>query len=133
MQIHCFVALLIGARLQKPRTTTLDLDTAPGLLLDMFDVCTTVTDDLSAEVKAGDRLELDRNLLLGPFALEFCQLGRRGICGEVVSLLFPARRAQRHQAHVYGTDVHLPDWVVPVSLVPQSSRWLALGLSWRCS
>jgi hypothetical protein len=59
--------------LHKARTATLDLNTASSLLLNMFHVCTSMTDDLRTKVKPWKRLKINRNLLLGPLALFICQ------------------------------------------------------------
>lgn len=69
MKEHVLITLPSCGNLQISRTTAFDLDTAPCLLLDVFHIGTTVTDDLCAKVESGQRLELDGNLLLGPFAL----------------------------------------------------------------
>ena len=51
----------------EARVAALDLDTAAGFLLDMLDVSSAVTDDLSSEVKAGNGLQINRNTLFWPF------------------------------------------------------------------
>lgn len=48
MQVHWFIGLLTSAVLHKTTTAAFDLDTASGLLLDMLDVCTALTYDLSS-------------------------------------------------------------------------------------
>ena len=55
--------------LHETGSTTLDLDTASGFLLDMFDIRTALTYNLSTEVEAGDRLEVDGDLFFRPLAL----------------------------------------------------------------
>jgi hypothetical protein len=69
VQIHGFVAFSSSVVLHETRTTTLDLDTASSFLLNMFDVGTALTNNLSTEVETDDRLEVHGNLLLGPLAL----------------------------------------------------------------
>lgn len=69
MQIHVLVALTVSGSLQVSRTAALDLHTALGFLLDMLDISTAVPNNLSTQVEAGDRLQANGDLLLGPFAL----------------------------------------------------------------
>jgi len=47
MQVHGLIRLLAGAVLHETAATTFDLYSASGLLLDMFDVSTTLANDLS--------------------------------------------------------------------------------------
>lgn len=69
MQIHRFIAFGSSVVLHEARSTTLDLDTASSLLLDVFDIRTTLAYNLSTEVEANDRLEVHGDLLFGPLAL----------------------------------------------------------------
>ena len=69
MQVHAFIALMSSVVLHETGSTTLDLNAASCLLLDVFDVRTTLTDNLSTKVESGDGLEIHRNLLFRPFAL----------------------------------------------------------------
>lgn len=69
MQVHRFIAFMPGVVLHEARSTAFDLDTASSFLLDVFDIRTTLTYDLSTQVKAGNRLEVYSDLLLRPFAL----------------------------------------------------------------
>lgn len=46
MQVHGLIAFLTRALLNEARTTSLDLHSAPGLALDVFDVRTAMSDDL---------------------------------------------------------------------------------------
>ena len=70
MQVHGLVTLSAGRRLNKSRATTFDLHAASGLLLDVFDVCATMADDLCPEVEAWDWLKVDGDLLVRPFSLK---------------------------------------------------------------
>jgi putative ubiquitin-RnfH superfamily antitoxin RatB of RatAB toxin-antitoxin module len=70
VQIHGFITFSTSVVLHETRSTALDLDTASSFLLNVFDVGTTLTDNLSTEVEANDRLEIYGNLLLGPLALK---------------------------------------------------------------
>lgn len=54
----------------KARTTSLDLNAASSLLLDMLDISTAVTNNLSTKVEPRKWLERDGNLFLWPFALK---------------------------------------------------------------
>jgi hypothetical protein len=74
MQVHLFIALTASAVLHKAGTASFNLHTASGLLLNMLDICTTMTNNLSTQVEAWDRLKANRNSLFWPFALEIiCQ------------------------------------------------------------
>lgn len=76
MQKHGFVALLVGRMLLESRTPALDLYAASSLLLDMLDVRSAMSNDLSPEVEAWKRLKTNWNAFLGPFALDGS--GQRG-------------------------------------------------------
>lgn len=69
MQIHGLVTFFAGADFRETRTTTLNLDLAAGLLLDMFHVSTALTDNLCSQVESRNRFKVNWNALLGPFAL----------------------------------------------------------------
>jgi hypothetical protein len=69
MQVHRFIALTTGAMLHKAGTAAFNLDTASSLLLYMFHIRTTMSNDLCTEIKAWDWLEINWNSLLRPFAL----------------------------------------------------------------
>lgn len=69
MQIHILITLSARALLQEAGATTLDLDAAPGLLLNVLDIGTAMANNLRSEVKARNWLEINGNLLFGPFAL----------------------------------------------------------------
>lgn len=69
MQIHVFIAFLTSTMLHKSRTTSFNLNAASRLLLNMLDVGTSVTDNLSSKVESRNRFEIDWDLFLGPFAL----------------------------------------------------------------
>jgi uncharacterized protein with von Willebrand factor type A (vWA) domain len=69
VQIHGFIAFSSSVVLHETRSTTLDLDTASSFLLNVFDVGTTLTDNLSTEVESNDRFKVHGNLLFGPLAL----------------------------------------------------------------
>lgn len=69
MQEHRFIAFPASAGLHETRTTAFNLNLAASLLLDVLHVGTALADDLSAEVEARDRFEIDGDPLLGPFTL----------------------------------------------------------------
>jgi hypothetical protein len=71
MQIHILIALSASALFHESRATALDLDTASSLLLDVLDVRTTMANNLRTKVEARNGLEIDRDLLFGPFTLIF--------------------------------------------------------------
>jgi hypothetical protein len=53
----------------KAGASSLDLDFAPGLLLNMFHVCSTLANDLGSQVETLDWLKVNWNSFLGPFPL----------------------------------------------------------------
>lgn len=69
MQIHGLLALLVGAVFHESRTSSLDLDTASSLLLNMLHVRTTVPHDLGPQIEPWDGIKIDWNSFLRPFAL----------------------------------------------------------------
>jgi hypothetical protein len=69
VQIHGLIAFSSSIVLHETRSTALYLDTASSFLLDVFDVGTTLTNNLSTEVESNDRFEVNGDLLLGPLAL----------------------------------------------------------------
>lgn len=69
MQIHGLVTFLASARLRETRATALYLDLATGFLLDMFDVSTTLADNLCSQVEPGNRFKANGDFLFRPFAL----------------------------------------------------------------
>lgn len=69
MQEHRLVALPASARFDEPRAPTLDLNATASLLLDVLYVGTTLTDNLRTQIEPGDRFKINRNPLIGPFAL----------------------------------------------------------------
>lgn len=70
MEIHGLIALLASVVLDKAGATTLDLDAAASLLLNVLNIGATVADNLSTKVETRDRFEVDRNLFFGPFTLK---------------------------------------------------------------
>ena len=68
MQVHLLIALHLSAVLLESTATSLDLDSATRLLLDVLDVRSTSSNDLGAQVETRDRLEIDRDALLRPLA-----------------------------------------------------------------
>jgi hypothetical protein len=56
MEEHVLITLAAGGNLKVTRTTALDLDAASGLLLDVLHIGSAMTDHLSPQVKAGERL-----------------------------------------------------------------------------
>jgi hypothetical protein len=68
MEIHLLVALHLGVVLLETASSSLDLNSAARLLLDVFYVGPTSSDNLSAQVKSRNGLEVDRDALFGPLA-----------------------------------------------------------------
>ena len=70
VQIHLLITFLTSSMLHETRSTTLDLNTASRFLLNMFDVCASMTHNLGAEVEARKWLQVYWDTLFWPFALE---------------------------------------------------------------
>lgn len=70
MQVHLLLTLSACGRLNEARATALDLDPTPCLLLNVFDVCTAMSDNLRPEIETRDGLEVDGNLFIRPFSLD---------------------------------------------------------------
>ena len=68
MQVHLLIALHLSVVLLESTATSLDLDSATRLLLDVLDVRSTSSNNLGAQVETRDRLEIDRDALLRPLA-----------------------------------------------------------------
>ena len=113
MKIHVLITLTISTRLHEPRATALDLDAASSLLLDVLHVSSSMTNNLSAKVKARNRFKVNGNLLLGPFTLFSINHFELEFVNE--NLLFQTRLSQLALALVDGTVVHPRGWVVPAS------------------
>lgn len=70
MQIHVLVTFTSSAVFHKARTPAFYLYATSCLLLNMLDIRTTMPYDLGAKIETWERLEVDGDPLLGPFALE---------------------------------------------------------------
>lgn len=73
MQIHVVLALTTGAMLHETRATSFDLDTALSFLLDVFDVSTSMANNLSTKIKTWNRNKINWDFLFRPFFLYSCQ------------------------------------------------------------
>lgn len=82
MKEHGLIAFPAGVSLHKPRATALDLDLAAGSLLNMFHICASLSDDLSAKVEPRDWLEINRDALFGPFTLDTVSPRLGGFCRD---------------------------------------------------
>ncbi len=69
MEIHGLVTFLICTLLPEARASAFDLHSALCFLLNMLDICSTVTYHLSSKVKARYRFQINRDAFFGPFAL----------------------------------------------------------------
>lgn len=69
MEEHSLVTFTTSARFNEARSTALDLNTATSLLLDVLHISTALSDDLSTQVETGNRLKIDGDALIRPFAL----------------------------------------------------------------
>lgn len=113
MEVHGFITFSTGTLFHKSGIAAFDLDAAACFLLDMFYVGTSVAYDLCPQVEAGDWLEIDRDALFGPFALQ-CLSFR---CSRKISIDIPDQihHAPPVRALVDGIVAHRPGWEVPVS------------------
>lgn len=68
MEIHLLIALGVGVVLDETAPTSLDLNAASRLLLDMLDVAATRTDNLSAQIESRNGLQINWNALVWPLA-----------------------------------------------------------------
>jgi hypothetical protein len=68
VQVHLLIALHLSVVFLESTATSLDLDTATCLLLNVLDVRSTSSNNLGAQVETRDRLEIDRDALLRPLA-----------------------------------------------------------------
>ena len=68
VQVHLLIAFHLSVVFLESTATSLDLDTATRLLLNVLDVRSTSSNDLGAQVETRDRLEIDRDALLRPLA-----------------------------------------------------------------
>lgn len=69
MEVHRLITLAVSTRLNKARAATLDLHSAAGLLLDVLHISTALPNNLSSQVETRDRLKINGNTLIWPFAL----------------------------------------------------------------
>lgn len=69
MQKHILVTLAVGCLLEKAGAPPFDLDATSRLKLDVLDVGAAMTDDLGTEVESRNRVKIDGDLRLWPFAL----------------------------------------------------------------
>ena len=69
MQKHILVTLAVCCLLEEPRASTLDLDTAASLVLNVLHVGAAMANDLGPEVETWNGLEVDWDFRLRPFAL----------------------------------------------------------------
>jgi hypothetical protein len=69
MQIHGFVTLLTSRMFHESGATSLDLNAASSLLLNVLDIRTSMANYLRTKVKAWKRLKVNGYLFFGPFTL----------------------------------------------------------------
>lgn len=106
VQEHRLVAFPAGAVLHEARAPTFDLNPATGLLLDMLDIGTALSDDLSTQVEPGNGLQVHGNPLLGPFTLEAVSMSHyvMGPCGTDA---YPAIFIAFHRLRLAATEPSL--------------------------
>jgi hypothetical protein len=69
MKVHVLIALTASTVFHESGSPPFDLDTASSFLLNMFNISSSMTNNLSTKVKPRNWFKINRNLLLGPFAL----------------------------------------------------------------
>jgi len=69
VQIHWLITLHASVVLDEAGTTTLNLNSTTGLVLNVLHVLTTLANNLSSKVKTRDWFEVNREALFRPFAL----------------------------------------------------------------
>lgn len=69
MKKHFVVAFLPSGSFEEAGSTTFNLYSATGFLLDVLDVRAAMADDLGAKVKPRNGLKANGDTFLGPFAL----------------------------------------------------------------
>jgi hypothetical protein len=116
MEIHLIVALASGGQLDIARAPAFDLYTATCLLLNVLDVGTPGSHDVSTQVKARDRLKRDGNSLLRPFSLT-----KQAHC-LVIAITGPAYRTTHSAILISFNSVLLPS--SEASLVDQLRQLL---------
>lgn len=70
MEIHGFVGFLASAVFHESRAAAFDLDSTSGLLLDVFDICSALANDLRAKIETGNVLHVDWDSFFRPFSLQ---------------------------------------------------------------
>ena len=119
MKIHILVTFAASAMFHETRTTAFNLNTAPSLLLNMLDVSTSMTNDLSTEIETWDWFKVYWNLLFRPFALSILVLASKR--PDPINLLFQTHLAQLDLALACEIDAHRLGSEVPASSVRRSS------------
>jgi len=75
MKIEWFVALMTKTMLHKTRSAAFNLHPTTCLLLNVFDILATMSDNCRSKIEAWNGLEINGNLFFRPFALVGGQLG----------------------------------------------------------
>lgn len=69
MQIHGLITLLTSRMFHETRATSLDLNSATSLLLDVLDIRASMANYLCTKIEAWKRLKFNRDFLFRPFTL----------------------------------------------------------------
>jgi len=69
MKIEWFVALMTKTMLHKTRSAAFNLHPTTCLLLNVFDILATMSDNCRSKIEAWNGLEINGNLFFRPFAL----------------------------------------------------------------
>ena len=118
MQIHGLVALHLGISLGEPRAAALNLDTATCFALYVLHIGSTMSNDLGTKVETRNRLQVNGNTFLWPFAL-CCD--EKGVDRQAPAAnshdhahLYPLAAAAA-RAHVAESAFRPPSWAVLAS------------------
>ena len=103
MQIHLLIALHLGVVFLETASSSLDLNPAARLLLDVFYVGPTSSDNLSAQVESRNGLEVDRDALFGPLAAsKVVALDLRGVLSRATETAFVDQVGQFLLHHLFN-------------------------------
>jgi hypothetical protein len=133
MQVHGLIALLARAMFSKTRTTAFNLNFAASFLLDMLNVSTTLSHNLSAKIKAWNRLQVNRDVFFRPFALLLRSATKKvDFKDHAEVILDQTHPVQTAPVRADEIAVHRPNLGALASSSPQSERPHFPGPLWWC-
>ena len=112
VEVHWLLTFLLGGVVHEGRATAFDLHAAARLVLDMFDIGTALADYLSAEIEPRQRLQVDEDLFLWPFALLMLASQQSPILDQILCRI---RHVRTVLVRDDGISARQPDWEAPVS------------------